>query len=113
MCNFPSLRNLVRLGSNLPWLGNLSPEPVTNRSVADPEMRRDLSQALALSRQLQNSVAVYSALRTTKLLAICPCVAKSGIYPFPDQITLQLRHCTNTIVKSACPRALLVSIFSW
>ena len=64
-------------------------KPRADRSVADPEARGDLSQALTLSLQLENPLAINRAPRATELLAICPRISKPGIYPFPYQISLK------------------------
>jgi hypothetical protein len=52
--------------------------------VADPELRGDLAQAVALRLQLQNPCTVYRTLRTAQLLAIHTDIALSD--PLSDRV---------------------------
>ena len=70
-----------------------SEEPSAGSPIAAPELSGDLSQAVALSLQIQNSFAAYCTLRAAQLLAIRFCIANPGVYPFPNQITLKLGDC--------------------
>ena len=58
-------------------------EPGADRSVADPELCGDLSQAVALRLQFQNLFLAHRTLRAAQRLAICLGIPNPGSYPFP------------------------------
>src|ERR1700676_1364201 len=66
-------------------------EPCADCSVADPQVRGDLSPGVAFSLQFQNLFAVDRTLWATKLLSIRSCIPNPGTHPLPNQVSLKLR----------------------
>ena len=58
-------------------------EAGADRSVADPELCGDLSQAVALRPSIQNLFLAHSTLRAAQRLAIRLRIPNPGSYPFP------------------------------
>jgi hypothetical protein len=86
-------------------------EPGADRPVADPKVCCDLSQALALRLQFQESVRGLLYSSDAQLFPFArafriPALTRSRIKSRSSCAT------ADTIVNSACPNALLVSMFS-
>jgi hypothetical protein len=58
-------------------------EPGADRSVADPELCGDLSQAVALRLEFRNLFLAHRTLRVAQRPAIRLRIPNPGSYPFP------------------------------
>jgi hypothetical protein len=79
---FPWLRTVARTPCFL-VTALRAQEPGADRSVTDPELCGDLSQAVALRLQLQNLFRAHGTLRAAQRLAIRLRIPNPGSYPFP------------------------------